>query len=143
MVVRRAGPSGPAKPKQPAGVVFVDPGLVLRRQIDLFHGLQSNFHILHAPLCVERHVCREHYAVHAEEVDPASQRGNRSDRDRVGIEIMKVRLRMFRERDRFVTGACGLEKLVVPLADPLGCVRRKPAKMIFITPGEGTQNKPV
>ena len=39
MVVRRAGPSRPAKPKQPAGVVFVDPGLIVRRQVDLFHGL--------------------------------------------------------------------------------------------------------
>ena len=125
------GSSGALRqPKHSTRVVFEDRCFVGRGQLDLLHGPERNLDVLTPALRVERHVGGEHHAISAEEVEAASQRWHRADRDRVGIELREVVVGVLGQRDRIVPGVRGLEPLVVPLTNAFRSVGRETTEMV-------------
>ena len=90
----------------------------------------ATFDVMEAAGRIERHVGREHHAIDAEELEAASKRRYRSDRDGVGIELMEILERMLLQRNRFVSGAGGREQLVVALLQASGSVRSEAAQVV-------------
>src|SRR5688500_8117220 len=71
-------------------VLLEDLLLVPLRRLELVHRLERDLDVLTAALRIEGHVGGEQDAVGAEEVEAAAQRRDGADRDRVGVEVVKV-----------------------------------------------------
>ena len=97
-----------------ARVVLEDRSLVPGGEVDLLHRLQGQLDVLLPAVHVERHVGGEQDAFDAEEVEAASQRRRRPERNGVGMEQAEVFVGIAGERERFVPACAAAASFSYP-----------------------------